>query len=614
MLAPNVCIALFCCIIRPISPFISHGDFHLENILADCILNISNTYFNNDLPIVVQTPETWERYGIPIEIQSDQFFEKLNSNSLIPLVTVGYIEGDLSFKQRNIVKPGSYIMIISEMETAQGQYWIIDMFARLQVNVNNSRGRMIIALNWVCTFDELFVSKAILVWAYDHSFNDAVVVIPQSTPKKVPNLNIYGWLSEEQLNVCAERLNKVRRFDTWLTEKKSFLFNTNLFPTKTMINKNHCRIKVFYGNVPPFSIEMYGKYLEGAIPRILKYGITPFFKSYKKLRKDTSSHLIYPVNFGKGDFFRECDLTYPLFALNFKWYVPFGKKIAPWRSLYKAFTPGMWIFVLCTSISGNLFLGLIQKAKKLLFGATDNVDNIVTIVVLTHLGVGVKDSYTGPASVLLFSLLLFYCLLINTAYQSTLFGLMVEPGDYTPIQTIEELKASKLQLKSFTEVFDGHNRINVHESYEFCPFDCIMEITENSDVAVLVPQSLGNVFRDLSRKKHGSYKTLALKEIEETEYMAITFNKRNCIIFDRLQTIIFRAADFGLIDKWNKDFFIWWKIRVNSQFKEPEIPALSLWHLQGAFCVLLLGVLGSIIIFIAEIFKYSFTAMKSKAG
>ena len=61
-------------------------------------------------------------------------------------------------------------------------------------------------------------------------------------------------------------------------------------------------------------------------------------------------------------------------------------------------------------------------------------------------------------------------------------------------------------------------------------------------------------------------------------------------------------------------FFTWWKIEVNSKFQEPEIPALSLWHLQGAFYVLLLGVLGSIIIFIAEIFKYSFPAMKSKAG
>ncbi|PSN40946.1 Ionotropic receptor 390 [Blattella germanica] len=614
MLAPNVYIALFCCIIRPISAFVLHDDFPLEDILADCIVNISNTYFNNDLPTVVQTPETWRRYGIPIETQSDQFFEKLNTNSLIPLVTVGYIGGNLYTPQLNMVTPGSYIMTVPEMQTAQGQYWIIDMLGRLQVNVQNPRGRMIIALNWICTIDELFVSKAILEWANDCSFTDAIVVIPESTSKKVSNLNIYGWLSEEQLNVCAVRLNKVRRFDTWLTEKKSFLLNSNLFPTKKMINKNHCRIQVVYGNAPPFLFKKDYKYLEGAVPRILNYSITPLFKSHKEL-KQNRGHLVYPVDsIQNSKYNRECDVTYPLFALNSRWYVPIGKKMSPWRSLYKAFTPGMWIFVLCTSISGNIFLGLIQKAKKLFFGATDNVDNILTIVILTHLGVGVKDSYTGPASVLLFSLLLFYCLLINTAYQSTLFMLMVEPGEYPPVQTIEELKASKLVLKSYALVLKNKEVRLEYENYEYCDFSCFLEITENSDFAVLLPVSVGEIFRDLSRQEHGSYKASVIREIADTYYFGIGADKFNCIIFDRLQTLTFRASEVGLIDKWNKDFFIFYKIKVYSTFKDPEIPALSLWHLQGAFYVLVLGVLGSIVIFIVEIFKFSFTDIKSMAG
>ncbi|PSN52241.1 Ionotropic receptor 368 [Blattella germanica] len=608
MLPSKIYIAFSCWVGATIYAFTTNDDNPLEDILADCILNISKTYFNNELPTVVQTPETWRRYGIPIDTQSEKFLEKLNTNSLIPLVTIGYIEGDLRCVQRNMIKPGSYIMIIPEVQNVQDQNWIIDMFLRLKVNVHNSKGRMIIALNWDCT-DQMFVSKALLDWAHDQSFDDAVVVIPERTPKKVSNLNIYGWLSEEQENLCAVRLNKVRRFDTWSVVKKSFLLNTNLFPIKTMINKNHCRIKVFYGNVP-FSTTMYGKKLVGAIPLILKYGIKPNFEPIEKF-KDNSRHLRYPIVFKSFEINRECGFTYPLFALYSKWYVPIGKKIAPWRSLYKAFTPGMWIFVLFTSIFGNLFLGLIQKVKKLLFGVTDRVDNIVTNVVLTHLGVGVRDSYTGPASVLLFSLLLFYCLLINTAYQSTLFGLMVEPGEYPPIQTIEELKASNFVLKSFAFVYYGNNKKGIkYENYEYCGVDCFMEITENTEVAVLLAKSIGDLFRDLSRRLHGTYKVLALTEIVETEYLGITSNIYNCIMFNRLETIIFRSAAFGLIDKWNKDFYRWWKIKVHSKFQEPDIPALSLWHLQGAFYVLLLGVFGSIIIFIAESFKYSFTTIK----
>ncbi|PSN42867.1 Ionotropic receptor 381 [Blattella germanica] len=609
MLVLKIYIALFCFISIPISAFISHEDFPLEDILADCILNISKTYFNNDLPTVVQTPETWRRYGIPIDTHSEKFLEKFNTNTQIPLVTVGYIEGDLTIIQQNVVKPGSYIIIIPPVDDVQDQDWIINMFARLIFNAHNARGRMIIALNYVLSVDEVFVSKALLDWAYDHSFINAVVVIPQSTRRKRSKLNIYGWLSEEQQNVCFFRLAKVRRFDTWLAEKKSFFLNANLFPTKTIINNDHCSLRVYHGNVPPFSTSTYGKQLVGAIPEILKYAITPNFELFEKF-DDQSYHLTYPVDFVSSEDYRECHLTYPLFALNSRWYVPIGKKIAPWRSLYKAFTPGMWIFVLCTSISGNLFLGLIQKAKKLFCGATDNVDNIVTIVVLTHLGVGVRDSYTGPASVLLFSLLLFYCLLINTAYQSTLFGLMVEPGEYPPIQTIEELRASKLVLKSYAFHFDYHKVRLKYEKYEYCGKDCFIEITENSDVAVLIADSVGEPFRDVSRQKHGTYKVSAIREIADTDYCGIDSYKYHCILFDRLQTTIFRAADFGIIDKWDKEYFTRWKIKVHSKFQEPEIPALSLWHLQGAFYVLVLGVLGSIIIFVAETFKYSFTAIK----
>ncbi|PSN57987.1 hypothetical protein C0J52_08116 [Blattella germanica] len=180
----------------------------------------------------------------------------------------------------------------------------------------------------------------------------------------------------------------------------------------------------------------------------------------------------------------------------------------------------------------NLFLGLIHKAKKILFGATDNLDNIVTIVVLIHLGVEVKDSYTGPASVLLFSLLLCYCLLINTAYQSTLFGLMVEPGEYPPIQLIEELKALQLVLKSNVARFHNQTSVMKYQNYEYCGEDCFMEITENTDVAVILPESGGEIFRDLSRQEHGTYKVLALREIADNSYYGISSDKYNCIIND----------------------------------------------------------------------------------
>ncbi|PSN40942.1 Ionotropic receptor 394 [Blattella germanica] len=611
MLPSKICFVLFCCVISCTSDLISEEDDILEETLADCILNISKSYFNKDLPTIVQTPETWRKNGIPIETQSDKFLERFSTYSGIPQVIIGHIKVNLRVQQPNIVKPGSYVMLIPPVLSEQEQYWVIKMFARMWVNVHSPKSRFIIGLNWYCTVDTNFVAEALLNWAYDHSFYDVIVVIPKiRSNEKLPKFDIFGWLSEDQINICSERLKKIRYFDTWIAENKTFLLNANLFPIKEMINKNHCRIKVYHGNSPPFSYKLHEK-LTGGIPELLRYSITPRFVPIIKFKND-SHYLLTPVIYNQEHGLRECKMTYPLFALDATWYVPIGHKVAPWRSLYKAFTPGMWMFVFLTSTFGNLFLWFIQRIEQLFFGMKNKTENsIFIIVVLIHLGVGVRDSYTGPASVLLFSLLLFYCLLINTAYQSTLFGLMVEPGEYPPIKTIEELEASKLGLKTYeleyqyesTKEFTTYNN-----NYGYCNVKCFMEITEDGDYAVLVAKQVGNALRDYSRRIHGSYKVLSLPETVNTYYVTICSDAYNCMLYHKLQKILFRAASSGLLQKWNTALSWWMKIVVHAQFREQGLPDISLWHLQGAFYMLLMGVLFSIFIFVAEILVHAFSS------
>ncbi|PSN42866.1 Ionotropic receptor 379 [Blattella germanica] len=595
------------------SAFISYEDDPLEEAIADCVLNISKTYFNQELPTVLLMPDTWYRYEDPIERRTDKFLQIYSKYNDIPGVTIANTNTPRIFRQPNIIYPGSYIMMAPEKLSnlkQEWENWVQDMLHRIQENVENAKARFVIVLNWYSTHFTNSVSKSLLDWAYNSGFSDVIVVMSKGKKsRKVSNLDIFGWLSEEQTNLCAARISKIRRFDMWISEKKIFVFNRNLFPSKRIVTKDDCRISVFHGVAPPFAYKVNGV-IFGAIPELLKYGVEPNFIPFGEWKNHSHNNIVFPIKYKIQDGIRECSWTYPIFAADITWYVPIGHKIEPWRSLYKAFTPEMWVLVIFTSAFCNLSLWMIQKIKQVYFGIKRDIDNsIVTTVVLTHLGVGVKDSYSGSASVLLFSLLLFYSLLINTAYQSTLFGLMVEPGEYPPIKTIEELEASNLRLKALERTF--HNGIVSSEKYEHCNATCFLQITENSDYAVLIPKQLGEILRGYILREHGTQKVLSLTEMVTTYYLGMSIRRINCIVFMRLESLLFRAASSGLIHKWNNEYVQLCRIKFY-KYKSQNLPKLSIWHLQGAFYLLMVGVLGSVLIFFAEIIVYNFYSMQPR--
>ncbi|PSN40945.1 Ionotropic receptor 388 [Blattella germanica] len=611
MLMLKIYFALFVFSGGPISAFTLHDDDPLEEALADCVLNISRTYFNQDLPTVIQTPETWRKYGVPIKTYKDTFFEIFSSRSDFPQAPIGYITANLSVPQLKVMLPGSYIMKIPRGLNKQTHAWIIQMLRRMDVNIYNPKARLVIVVNWYPVGNVFSMVGVLLEWSYEFAFSDAIVVVPRrGKSNKLTNLDVFGWLPEDERNICLLQVNVIRRFNTWLVDKKSFAYKRHLFPVKTMRNKYHCYIKAYHGHLPPYVYYDKGRVV-GSMVELVNYAVALVSVEHAMKKKHDPVHsILLPLTIEPTHELSICKLTYPLFNVDHTWYVPVGHKVAPWRSLYKAFHPLMWICVLITSTFGNIFLWLIQKIKQLRFGMKDNIDNsLLVIFILMHLNIGVRDSYTGPASVLLFSLLLFYSFLINTAYQSTLFGLMVEPGEYPPIKTLEELKASNLGLKTNEkQLIYGDNDvryINTYGNYSPCGIDCVLEMSENSDFAVLFSKNSGEAMRGKSREKHGSYKIVSLTEIDHTYYNAIGSDQSNCLVLKKLETLVFRAASSGLLQKWNDEYILLWKRDNYPHFEETRVSALSLWHVQGAFYVLVVGLLCSVFTFVVEILLYA---------
>ncbi|PSN52467.1 hypothetical protein C0J52_15003 [Blattella germanica] len=186
-------------------------------------------------------------------------------------------------------------------------------------------------------------------------------------------------------------------------------------------------------------------------------------------------------------------MWYAIHDWDYTWYVPSGEKAEPWRSLFKAFTLKMWILVIITSVFGNLFLWFLQKTRFILnIAIPKSTKDFLYIAII---GIDLNNTNQGPGYACFLVLWLFYSLLINAAYQSTLFELMVDPGEYPPIETFDELKESGLSRKS------GIFVIGKEDEYNICGDTCFADLARNRNFSVFYSIFSGTLEMDLYRDR-----------------------------------------------------------------------------------------------------------------
>ncbi|PSN43461.1 hypothetical protein C0J52_23087 [Blattella germanica] len=277
-------------------------------------------------------------FGFPIGTYHLKFNTKRGSRSDIPQAPIGYITANLSVPQLKLMLPGSYIMEIPRGLKKQTRPWIIQMLRRMNVNIYNPKARLVIVVNWYPVGDVFGMVAVLLEWSYEFAFSDAIVVVPRRGKyNKLTNLDVFGWLPEDERDICLLQVKIIRRFNTWLVEKKSFACNRHLFPVKRMRNKYHCYIKAHHGSTPPFVYYNKGKVV-GSMVELVNYAVNLVAVEHAMKKKHDPVHsILLPLTIEPTHELSICKLTYPLFNVDCMWYVPVGHKVAPWRTLYKAF-------------------------------------------------------------------------------------------------------------------------------------------------------------------------------------------------------------------------------------------------------------------------------------
>ncbi|PSN49203.1 Ionotropic receptor 450 [Blattella germanica] len=583
----------------------------LDNLL-DCTVDIVNKYFTKDLPTAVFIPTMG--FMPTLSISSDYNYldflvQGLQQQTNQSLVTFDQIDSSVFSKKK--IRIGSFILIVSGETDA--------LFITANKILNkifeswNPSSTLLIATTYMpkSENEEYYLARKLLrrVWRISQ-ISDAIAVIPNPFGDR---LDVYNWSPDKRHDRCLKVLDEMDHLDSWTFEWKEFLSKSNLFPKKQITDMKGCTLKGFFYSRPPLVNIRPSGFVWGTltselviIADLLNFAVDPVVEGYV-----SNPDFIVPTSCDDDTIDLDCTFFYPYHRDIFKWYVPSGELIPRWKSLTKVFNPFMWVCTVTTFIVGSVTSWLLQKNSKSKNKPTVSFSLVLIDMFSTYLAFSVSNNHNGPVASTFFVLWLFYCLIINTAYQSALISFLADPGEYKPISTLEELHESGLNFIKLVNPW-GSFEDRILGEYNFANVtcggidivQCVEQVSEDRSAAVITNEFLGQMamVETYSQTK----KKVRMIPIEGNVmelYISMTLFDYGCLLFKPLEELMHRLFSSGILQWMNKEHSRYFKTQFKD-FENQVLFATTLSHVQGAFYCWLAGILLACVLFVFETIFY----------
>lgn len=296
------------------------------------------------------------------------------------------------------------------------------------------------------------------------------------------------------------------------------------------------------------------------------------------------------------------------------WFVPTALQIAQWKNLTVIFEVNVWLIIFFMFLINGLFWWLVGRNKE---KSNEFKDLTLSIMCSFHILLqgSVKNPKTGVLRILVI-VWTFSCLLLFTAHQCQLTGILTSPIYEKQISNLEELVTSKLKFGFYPILLDlfsdKNNEIHrkVLNNYVPCSLDqtCINRTAYQRDFAVIKNKREGKyLIPRLYSYPNGKPMLYTFKEIEFVVWVKY-FAKKGFPLINRMNNLILLLQSNGLVAKWERDIVV----IQNKGVEITKHQTLTLSHLQGAFYLLVIGFTSSIVIFLIEICKKWCSTMKKR--
>ncbi|PSN51546.1 Ionotropic receptor 282 [Blattella germanica] len=608
-------IVVFCILNSCRSLLIAQKQDILEHSLAECVVTISLKYFDTNLPVVVHTPSTFYAPRHKNYKYGDKLIQTLQSQGHLSIIVVGNRSNRNSIWQTKVLKPGSVIIMIPPIYKTKDLEYVFYTYVMIQDYAYNPSAKVLIVIsdeNKIIV-DDLPFPQCLLNLSFKFGYLDVIVLEPNSVVSGNINFSrvrILGWTINEQSNICSGKLDKIKHIETWVTQERKFLFNSKLYPEQGKLNLRRCILKIMINPTFPYS----NPWMNASLGIVGPIALIHYLVAKSINVRYQSDYEKYDIEFPsiydpviRKHWYR---FTYPYFGHDIVWYVPPGREIPRWQGLVRAFSPLLWSFILLTSAFGTLTMWLLQKSERHSTAPSHRgILAALSSALLTLLGVAVTERYKGFVAVLFFMLWLYYCLIINTVYQSELFGRLVYPGHFPPIQTLKEIEESGLIMERTYFYNLGPGSFWAEQmKYKYCEGkinECVKKVAGNHTHALTGNVWLGKMHSVQFRDTKGNSKLVPLKELVGTLMICLSISMDFVFLVPVFNKIISRIINFGLLNHCTNLVIRQWNLAFRDKVVEiKSVMTFSVYQLQGQFYLLMIGLVLASFVFAFEFFVY----------
>ncbi|KAJ9579244.1 hypothetical protein L9F63_024646 [Diploptera punctata] len=573
-----------------------------EKSFVKCILEIIRTYFDPDHPVgIISYSNTPSSTGLKLDtafkyITEELLFEINSSTNWTVLITNKYYE-KLDIKNSALINDNPYaVILIIDDDTKENIYDILNnMFANWHSNWNNPYAYIVLVdmriPDHACKFRSYYQPLFTYLWKIVHLSNVVILsfVCDSNNNSRLLDIEVSTWLPIVDMDTENNEINNHRIVDYWqFGEGNGRFLNENVFPSK--------HVKDFRGSQLFVNLS-YDRYFYPAYKFLLVFANSCNLNINLKTCATNYSYdkcdLFGPARLFNLDYNGQPSVVGlpPTFLDAYTFSTPNFMKLPEWQSILRIFTPSLWICVLISYLTITFTLYFIESfiiKKQTIMMQYFNSEIIKCSLVTMRplIGNSVNLNFRHPLSFLLFSVWLFYCLQINTAYQSSLVDFMTNPRYIPPLRHIKDINQSNYKLT----VYADHATPIISEVLKMAGLDKNVEY--GPSISSLL--TLGdNLFVD-GRP--------CFTEVEDRfGWHFVSFVARKGVLWIKPFLQTYRALEgANIFQKWYSDLERNLTIKRFGVESDNQYLALNIKHFQGTLFLLILGLMISFIIFMCE--------------
>lgn len=286
---------------------------------------------------------------------------------------------------------------------------------------------------------------------------------------------------------------------------------------------------------------------------------------------------------------KQLSSSIPYYQDDQTWCVAVAKADELWRSFFHLFSLKEWALV----VAMVLLIAVILYVVSRIDGRNESMSWMLLSSLSICLGLSTVFEPQRTTVRFMFVSFLFYGLIFSSAFHSFLVAVLTNPRDKEQINSVESAVAHGFQfgggLLPLSHYADGRDELSVRvrAAYTACddPDACLATLRRRDDFAVSV-----------SRKHAASNPVIDAHELfcfERTHnvygFSVTMLAQRNFHLLGRMNSIIRRALEFGLIQKWEHD----------DAAKKPVIAAQKHGHGEGLVVLRVDNIMGALILMAA---------------